>query len=312
MDFSSALPTFVITLREGVEAALVVGIILAYLKKANQSYLIPWVYGGVMVGILASGLIGLFFTELTQGLTAANLKYALVIEPLLKGSISGIAIAMLTWMLIWMTQQARLLKSQVEGEIGAVLKQANGAGWGVFSLVCVAVLREGFETVLFIAGNWQQGLAPVLGGFAGLVGAVGIGVLLFQWGVKINLRLFFQGMGVLLLLIVSGLVISALKSFDAAAGTLAQVDPQFAAVCFYPGRSCILGPLVWDATDVLPDNQFPGIVLKALLGYRQKLYLVQAIAYCLFLTTTGFIYFQSLSEGVPAKTNKSGEASQPN
>lgn len=312
MDFSSALPTFVITLREGVEAALVVGIVLAYLKKANQSYLIPWVYGGVMVGILASGLIGLFFTELTQGLTIASPKYAPVIEPLLKGSMTGIAIAMLTWMLIWMTQQARLLKSQVEGEIGAVLKQADGAGWGVFSLVCVAVLREGFETVLFIAANWQQGFAPVLGGFAGLVGAVGIGVLLFQWGVKINLRLFFQGMGVLLLLIVSGLVISALKSFDAAVGTLAQVNPQFAAVCFYPGRSCILGPLVWDATDVLPDNQFPGVVLKALLGYRQKLYLVQAIAYCLFLTTTGFIYFQSLSEGVSTKTHKSGEASQPN
>ncbi|HEY9845075.1 MAG TPA: FTR1 family protein, partial [Candidatus Caenarcaniphilales bacterium] len=212
----------------------------------------------------------------------------------LKGVLSVVAIAMLTWMLVWMTQQARLLKRQVEGELGAALQQDAGAGWGVFSLICVAVLREGFETVLFVVANLQQGSMPALGVIAGLVGAIAIGSLLFKWGLRINIRLFFQVMGVLLLLIVSGLVISALKNFDAAISGLAQIKPQFAPLCFYPGRSCILGPLVWDASHTLPDNKFPGVILKALFGYRQKLYLVQAIAYCGFLATTGFIYFQSL------------------
>jgi len=294
MDFSSALPTFVVTLREGVEAALIVGIVLAYLKKANRSQLDSWVFGGVVAGIAGSGLIGFGFTGLLQNLATSTPKYAPVIESLFKGIVSVVAIALLTWMLVWMTQQARQLKGQVEGELGTALQQGNRAGWGVFGLVGVAVLREGFETVLFIMANLQQGAVPVLGAIAGLLGAAGIGGLLFKWGVQINVRAFFQVMGMLLLLIVSGLVISALKSFDTAAGTLAQLEPQFASLCVYGGRSCLLGPLVWDATDVLPDNQFPGIILKALFGYRQKLYLVQAIAYSLFLTITGFIYFQSL------------------
>jgi len=295
MDFSSALPTFVITLREGVEAALVVGVVLAYLKKAEQSQLNAWVFGGVAAGIIGSGVVGLLFTRAIQALSAFNPKYAPVIEPLLKGVISVIAIALLTWMLVWMTQQARQLKGLVEGELGTVLRQDQRAGWGVFGLISVAVLREGFETVLFIVANLQQGLIPVLGAIAGLVGAVLIGTLLFRWGVQMNIRAFFQVMGVLLLLIVAGLVISALKSFDAATGSLAEINPQFAFLCVYGGRSCILGPLVWDAANVLPDNQFPGVILKALFGYREKLYLVQAIAYCLFLSSTGFMYFQSLA-----------------
>lgn len=307
MDFSSALPTFVITLREGVEAALVVGIVLAYLKKAQQSQLSAWVWGGVAAGIVGSGIVGLLFTRAIQALSASNPKYAPVIEPLFKGVISVIAIALLTWMLVWMTQQARQLKGQVEGELGAVLRQDQRAGWGVFSLIFVAVLREGFETVLFIVANLQQGVMPALGAVAGLVGAVVIGTLLFRWGARINVRAFFQVMGVLLLLIVAGLVISALKSFDAAAGTLVEIDPQFAFLCVYGGGSCILGPLVWDATHALPDNQFPGVILKALFGYREKLYLVQAIAYCLFLTITGSIYFQSLA-AQPFKIKQSESA----
>ncbi len=184
MDFSSALPTFVVTLREGVEAALVVGIVLAYLKKANQSQLNFWVLGGVVAGIAGSCLIGLGFTWFIQGLATSTPKYAPVIESLFKGIVSVMAIALLTWMLVWMTQQARQLKGQVEGELGTVLQQDRRAGWGVFGLVGVAVLREGFETVLFLMANLQQGAVPVLGAIAGLLGAAGIGVLLFKWGVQ--------------------------------------------------------------------------------------------------------------------------------
>lgn len=302
MDFSAALPTFVITLREGVEAALVVGIVLACLKKAQQSHLNQWVYAAVGVGIAASALVGVLFSWLIQTLGAANPQYTPVVEPLMEGVFSVIAIAMLSWMLIWMTLQARFLKTEVEGTVTAALKQNMGAGWGVFSLIFIAVLREGFETVLFIAANFQQGLIPAFGALGGLAAAVGIGVLLFKWGVKINIRLFFQVMGVLLLLIVAGLVVSALKHFDVALASLSQIDHQSEALCFYYERfaknpSCILGPRVWDTSNILPDNKFPGIVLKALFGYRQNLFLVQAVAYIAFLTTVGGLYFRSLGGG---------------
>ncbi len=293
MNFADALPTFVVTLREGVEAALVVGIVLAYLKKANQTQLNRWVHSGIVVGTIASVLVGILFSGLLAWLDAADGGYAPVIKQFLEGTFGVVAIALLSWMLVWMTQQARGLKAEVEGSITAALQKTN-AGWGVFGLITIAVLREGFETVLFIAAQFQQGWMPVLGAVAGLTGAVMIGFLLFQLGIKINLRQFFLGMGVLLLLIVAGLVVSALRHFDAAIALVTHLDPRFANLCF-SRSSCILGPQLWDLSGVLPDRQFPGILLKALLGYTQKLYLVQAIAYLLFLGTIGTLYLQSLT-----------------
>lgn len=302
MDFSAALPTFAITLREGVEAALVVGIVLALLKKAQQSQLNGWVYAGVGAGIGASALIGLLFSVVIQSLGAVDPRYTPVVEPLMEGVFGVLAIAMLSWMLVWMTRQARFLKAEVEGQIARALKHDNKAGWGVFGLIFIAVVREGFETVLFIAANFQQGFFPALGAVSGVLAAVAFGFLLFKWGVKINIRLFFQVMGVLLLLIVAGLVVSALDHFDQAVATLAQMDRQSEGLCFYYERftknpACILGPRVWDTSKILPDNKFPGLILKTLFGYRQNLFLVQAVAYVVFLVTVGGIYFRSLGAG---------------
>ncbi|MGV0023466.1 FTR1 family iron permease [Phormidesmis priestleyi] len=298
VDFSAAIPTFVITLREGVEAALVVGIVLAYLNKAGQSRLNSWVYGGIGAGLGASVLVGFIFNWTIQALQLSDRPYAPVLKPLIEGVLGVVAIALLSWMLIWMTQQAKSLKSGVESQIGQALKEDTGAGWGVFGLIFFAVLREGFETVVFIAAKFQQGWVPVGGAIAGLVTAVAIGVLLFKWGVKINLRLFFQIMGVFLLLIVGGLVISALAHFDKALGRLAQLDPQFAGVCasgLTQNTSCFLGSPVWNLHEILPDRQFPGIILHTLFGYVDRLYLGEAIAYLLFLLTVGGIYLQSIT-----------------
>lgn len=312
MDFSSALPTFVITLREGVEATLVVGIVLAYLKKAKQTHLNSWVFGGVAGGLVVSALVGVLFSWIVAAVGSANQKYTPVVEPLLEAVFSVAAIAMLSWMLIWMTQQSRLLKVQVEGAVDASLK-AQGAAWGVFGLVFFAVLREGFETVLFIAAKFQQGFIPAVGATAGIVVAIAIGVLLFRLGVKINIRLFFQIMGMFLLLIVAGLVVSALAHFDTAMQTLAGLDRKSEALCFYYERfaknpSCILGPMVWNTSKVLPEQQFPGIVLHTLFGYEDKLYLVQAIGYVVFLLGVGGFYLKSLTgwKPSPAKRLKLG------
>jgi high-affinity iron transporter len=286
IDISAAIPTFVITLREGVEAALVVGIVLAYLNRAERSQLNSWVYGGILSGLMASTAVGAMFVGVLTALERSHQPFAPALKPLLEGGFGVVAIALLSWMLIWMTQQAKSIKSEVEKEISQALD--GNAGWGIFGLIFFAVLREGFETVVFIAAQFQQGWLPVGGAIAGLISAVCIGVLLFKLGIKINLRQFFQVMGVFLLLIVSGLVISALAHFDQG---LAILDAQL--VCFSK-QSCILGQLVWDFSQRLPQRQFPGIVLHTLFGYVDQLYLGEAIAYLVFLVTVGTLYFQSL------------------
>jgi high-affinity iron transporter len=293
MNFSAVLPTFVITLREGVEAALVIGIVLAYLKKADQERLNPWVYSGVGVGIVASIVVGVLFTGLVLAVESVNQSYAPVVKPLLEGFFGLWAIALLSWMLIWMTRQSSSLKGEVEQSVTKALQKTDHAGWAVFGLTTIAVVQEGFEVALFINAQFQQGWMAVLGAIAGLVAAVAIGVMLFSLGIKINLRRFFQILGVMLLLIVSGLVVSVLRHLDAAGVNLVQVNPQFAPLCFSPGPSCILGPQIWDASQILPDRQFPGVLLKAFLGYTQKLYLAQAVGYVMFLGIIGSSYLKS-------------------
>ena len=293
MNFSSAIATFVVTLREGVEAALVVGIVLACLNKANRTELNRWVYAGVAAGITGSVLIGIFL-----GLTLAQVQYTLpalqgLLKPLLGVLFGSVAIVMLSWMLIWMTQQARNMKGEVEGSLKDALADSEGANISVFSLVCIAVLREGFETVLFLFSNLEQSLAGISGAVAGLIGAFFIGIALFKFGVRINLKLFFQTMGVFLLLIVAGLVVSVFKNLDAAFTAVSMVRPEL-DLCI-SNQSCILGPQLWDASTVLPDKRFPGILFKTLLGYRDHIYLLQALAYVGFLIGVGGRYFRSLN-----------------
>jgi high-affinity iron transporter len=304
VDFSSALPTFVITLREGVEAALVVGIVLACLKKAKQSHLNIWVYAAIAAGVAASGIVGVVLSQAAQALSQSQNPYAATLELFLEGIFGLVAIVMLSWMLIWMTKQAKFMKAQIEGAVDRAM--AKNAGWGVFTLVFVAILREGFETVLFIVAKFQQGLIPSLGSAAGLTVAAGIGALLFKWGIRINIRRFFQVMGVLLLLIISGLVVSSLGHFDTAIATIAQSNRQSAGMCFFYEKftrvhSCNLGGMVWNTTKILPEDKFPGLLLSALFGYTDKLYLVPAIAYIGFIISIGTIYFRSLN---PAKSKQ--------
>lgn len=310
MDLSAAIPTFVITLREGVEAALVVGAVLAYLNKAGKSSLNRWVYSGIGAGILASVVVGALFIAVLQSLESSNQAYAAVLKPLLEGVFGVIAIVLLSWMLVWMTRQAKSLKSEVERDVGDAL-QTSGA-WGIFGLIFFAVLREGFETVVFIAAQFQQGWVSIAGATGGLIGATIVGVLLFKLGVKINLRQFFQVMGIFLLLIVSGLVISALAHFDRSLARLSVLNPQFADVCIYYDRtaemhSCFLGGLIWDTSRTLPQKQFPGVILHVLFGYVDRLYWVEAIAYFAFLLGVGRLYWQSLAGN---STNQSAASNQ--
>ncbi|BAW95209.1 iron permease FTR1 family protein [[Synechococcus] sp. NIES-970] len=295
MDISAALPAFVITLREGFEAALVVGIVLACLAKTEQMSLQKWVYGGIVAGLGASVLVGWGIWGLLLGLTTGDGIYTPIVKQVLEGSFGVVAIAMLSWMLIWMTRQAKSLKAEIEGALQGALQKTEGVEWAVFSLIFIAVLREGFETVIFMVAQFQSGwVLPGAGAIAGLLVATILGIFLFALGARINVKLFFQVMGIFLLLIIAGLVVGVLKHIDQAIALFVQVQPQYQALCISPGPACVLGVQLWDWSETLPDKQFPGILLKSLLGYRQKIYLAQAIAYVLFLTSVGTIYLQSL------------------
>ncbi len=303
MDITTALPTFVVTLREGFEAALVVGIVMACLKKAEQTQLYRWVYWGIFAGIFASIAIGFLLGGIVSGVETVGGIYAPVVKQLLEGVLGLIAIAMLTWMLLWMTNQAKSLKGEVEGAITSALSNDN-AGKAVFLLVLIAVVREGFETVLFILAKFQQDWTlPAVGAGLGLTLAAIMGIALFSLGVRLNIRLFFQVMGIFLLLIVGGLVMGALKHFDAALALLNNLT--ISQLCLFNNGSCILGTQVWDGSSLLPDKEFPGIIFKALFGYRQTLYLGQIIAYITFLAAVGTAYFQSLGIKFLTRAQKS-------
>lgn len=304
MDFSVALPIFAITLREGVEAALVVGIVMAYLKKADRSYLNPWVFGGIGIGVLASFVVGILLNWFLKQVESTEPSQAAFYGQLWQGALGLTAIAMLSWMLVWMTENAKALKGEIEGQIGKAIANEQSAGFAVFTLILIAVLREGFEVVIFISAKLQGGFVPIIAAIAGLVCAVAIGMAIFQFGIRINLKIFFQAMGVFLLLIVAGLVISAIGHLDKAVAAYAELSQT--SLCFPTDAtpdlsSCLLGGLVWDVHGILPDKEFPGILLKALFGFRDRLFLGQAIGYFTFLAAAGFLYFQSLA-GKPIKS----------
>ena len=281
MDLTAAFPSFIVTLREGFEAALVVGIVMACLAKAQQQKLYPWVYGGIGAGIVGSVAVGIILATTVNSLTTTDSVYAPLIQQVLAASFGIIAIAMLSWMVLWMNAQAKSLKGEIESSINKALK-GDSAGKAVFLLVAIAVLREGFETVLFILAKFQQAWTlPTVGAVAGLSLAAILGWLLFAVGVKLDLRLFFQVMTVLLLLIVGGLVLGCLFHLDRALLLWSELSGN--SWCFVGGDSCILGSQVWDGSQILPDKEFPGILLKALFGYRQTLYLAQVAAYVSFL-----------------------------
>ncbi len=279
-DATAALPSFVIALREGVEAALVVGIVVAYLHKSEQRQYYPWVAAGVVLGLLSSAGVGLVVAHWLAQL--AGLPQAAIIQPAVVAGFEVLAIAILSWMLLWMTRQARMIKQEVQTSVAAAV--ARGTGWGLFGLVWSAIVREGFEAVVFVLSQAELGPPAWVGAAAGAGFAIAIGFALFRWGVRLNVAQFFQTLGIVLLLLVGGLVISL----------LAHTDRALVAAYGCEG-TCILGWQLWDWHTWLPQNALPGIIFKLLLGYRDRFYALQALAYGVFWLTIGRAYWQSLT-----------------
>jgi high-affinity iron transporter len=296
LNWPAAIPAAAIALREGTEAFLVVGIVFACLARAKQTVLRPWVYAGIGAGLASSVLSGLLVR--TIGQQTDRLAQSGLWSELWKGSISLVAVMMLSWMLVWMTSQSRQMRSMVTNSVEQVL--ASSSGWPIFSLVALAVGREGLETVVFVLSQTDGSVGALVGAMGGWLAAALLVTLLLAGTMRIDLGQFFRIMGLLLLLVVGGLVVSTLQHLDSAA--LLGMQPE---ICHWqsPGV-CNLGPVVWDWHRVLPDDRFPGLLLKTLLGYRDRLYALQLIAYLVFWVAIGGTYWLSLNPTTTSITQK--------
>ena len=197
------IPTFVITLREGVEASLIVGIIAAFLVKEGRRDALRQMWVGVTIAIVLCTAVGVGLNVLGEELPQRE-------QEGLETIVGVIAVAMITYMIIWMTRHSRGIKSELEGEAASAL--ANGSAMALVAMAFLAVLREGFETSVFLLAAFQDATdttAAGLGAVLGLVGAVVVGFGLYRGGVRIDLSRFFRITGLVLVFVAAGLLATA-------------------------------------------------------------------------------------------------------
>jgi len=257
---------FFVTLREGLEAALVIGVIVAYLVKVGRRDAVIQVAIGV--GLAAA-------IALTAGIVivATIDRLPLRVQETFEGAAAITAAIVLTWMLFWMRRQGRAMKGEIEHAIDQALDR--GSTFALVSLAFVAVLREGFETVLFLLAILGASGGDVAGALtwavAGLAVAVGIGVAMFAFGVRINLRTFFTVTGVILIFVAAGLCAYAVRELTEAG--------------WLP-----ITPVAFDITHILSDRDLVGSVLAGLFGYTDTPTWAELVAYFGYLIPVLTLY----------------------
>jgi high-affinity iron transporter len=198
------LPTFVIGLREGLEAALIVSILATFLRRNNASLRGLWL--GVTAGIGLSVAVGIVLRVIEQGLPQAK-------QEAMETVIGVVAVFFVTGMIFWMRTHARTMKKELESAATDALKAGTTTALAVMAFL--AVLREGFETSVFLLATIQSaGSAPLslLGAVLGIVVSVGLGWGIYRGGVRLNLQRFFSVTGFFLILVAAGLVLNAFRT----------------------------------------------------------------------------------------------------
>ena len=282
MDLGSVVAGFVTGLREGVEAALIVSIILAYLAKTGNRQHFAKIWVGTIGAIALSLILGvvIFFTvgELDE-------PY----EQLFEAGAMILAAAVLTWMLFWMRRQARSVKGELQAAVDRVL--SSGSGWGLALLAFMAVIREGIETALFITGQVFAAsteasgeLSIVVGAVLGLITAAALGWLIYVGARRINYGTFFRVTGTVLVFIAAGLVSHAVHELVEIGVITIGTQPVF------------------DLTGVLPDDSGVGQILRALFGYSSAPELITVVAYLAYLIPVLIFYLRPVPVAKPSET----------
>ncbi|QAY62052.1 FTR1 family protein [Xylanimonas allomyrinae] len=262
------LANFLIGLREGLEASLVVGILVAYLIKSDRRERLPQLWFGIGAAVLVSLGFGALLTFGPQGLTFEA-------QEAIGGSLSIVAVGLITWMIFWMGKTARFLKANLHHK----LDDAVDAGrWAVAVMALLAVGREGLETALFLwAGAQATGAStrPLLGAVLGLAVAVVLGWLVYRGAVRLNLRTFFSWTGVLLIVI--------------AAGVLAYGVHDLQEAGILPG----LNALAFDVSAQVPPSSWYGTLLKGVFNFSPATTWLEAVAWVAFAVPTLVVFVRT-------------------
>jgi high-affinity iron transporter len=252
------IPTFVITLREGVEASLIVGIIAAFLVKEGRHDALRQMWLGIAIAIAlcvgAAVLLEVIGSELPQ-------KQQEGLETI----VGLIAVSAVTYMIIWMRRNARGIKAVLEGEAASAL--AAGSAMALVGMAFLAVLREGLETSVFLLAAFQNATDTTAAGFGavlGLVAAVAIGLGLYRGGVRINLTRFFRITGLVLVFVAAGLL-----------ATAAHTAHEAGWVNSLQGQALDLSWLVKPGT-------VSGSLLTGMLGLQPLPTVIEALVYVLY------------------------------
>jgi len=256
-------PSYILSLREGLEAALIIGIVLGALRQVRRPELKPALWTGVVAAILVSTAVGVALFDLGVSLEGKA-------EQIFEGTAMLIAAGVLTWMIFWMMNQSHDLKSELEAGVRQAASGTNSRA--LFALAFFAVVREGIELALFLTAAAFSSNAPqtILGASLGLGTAVLLGWSLFATTARLDLRRFFQVTGVLLILFAAGLVAHGVHEFNEA-GWIPTVIEH-----------------VWDLNPILDENSTFGQIIKALFGYNGNPSLTEVLAYLVFVVAVLF------------------------
>jgi high-affinity iron transporter len=253
------LSSFLLSLREGIEAALIIGIVIGALQKINR----PWLSRAIWAGAACAAALSLLAAIVPNLIGASLVGRA---EEIFEGITMLVAASVLTWMIFWMNSQARNLRNELESGVRrAALQAGKGA---LFLLAFTAVLREGIELALFLTASAMTSStqAVVIGALLGLGVAILLGWLLFASLVRLDLRRFFQVTGFLLIMFAAGLVAHGVHEFN----ELGWIPP--------------LVEHVWDLNPLLNEDSSLGMLLTALFGYNANPSLSEVVAYLAYFT----------------------------
>jgi len=270
------LPSFVIALREGIEAALIVSIILAYLKQLGATDRARLVWWGTGLAVLLSAAVG-------TAIFAAGAEFEGKAEQIFEGVVTLAAVAVLTWMIFWMRRQGARIKSELQEKVDTALVVG---GLALAGLAFFAVLREGIETALFlfaaakgtaVEGTTVDASSQILGAILGLAVAIVLGVLLYRGGIRMNLRSFFRVTGLILIVVAAGLLAYSLHELQEA------------------GWLPILEGHAFDLSASLPDDEGVGAILRGLVGYNADPTWLEVVGWFAYLVIVGALFIKGPS-----------------
>lgn len=277
---------YLIGLREGLEAALVVAILVAYLVRLDQRAALPRLWLGVALAVALSMGVGAFLQLTSQTLTFEA-------QETFGGVMSVLAAGLITWMVFWMAKHAHTITAHLHGEVDKALL---GRAWVLTFIAFMAVAREGIETALFLwAGIRASGSTstPLLGALLGLATAVVIGVLIYRGALRLNLARLFTWTGVALIVV--------------AAGVLAYGVHDLQEAGILPG----LHALAFDVSEQIPPGSWYGSVLKGTVNFSPATTWLELAVWWAYLVPTLALYIRVIRSDRSVRQPKEQHAHVP-